>query len=77
MVLNISMFNEANENMKWIFRMPIIITNNTKLHTFQLKLIMLIHRIISCNKWLENITNNTINYCCQIYDQNTSFYNVR
>ncbi len=46
-----------------IYKLPFIITRETKLQSFQYKII---HRIISCNKWLYNIKikdNSQCNYC--------------
>ena len=46
-----------------IFRMAFCISSETKLQSFQYRLI---HRIIPCNKWLKQITvkdSDTCNYC--------------
>ncbi len=54
-----------NEDDIWprIFNMPFEIIRETKLQSFQYKLV---HRTIACNKWLENIKvkpDSTCNFC--------------
>ena len=53
------------DNNVWerIFETPFRVTRETKLQSFQFRII---HRIIPCNKWLHNITliaNSKCNYC--------------
>ncbi len=58
------LMKEDAENL-WpqIYKLPFTITRETKLQSFQYKII---HRIIACNKWLFNIKikdNSKCNYC--------------
>ncbi len=51
-----------------IFNMPFEIIRETKLQSFQYKII---HRIIACNKWLENIKVKTDSICNFCNEQDT------
>ncbi len=43
-----------------IFKLPFQVIRETRIQTFQYKIL---HRVISCNKWLENICNLQLRNC--------------
>ena len=62
-------FNHAEHEI-WtrIFRMPFVCTRETKLQSFQYKII---HRTIACNRWLFNIKvkeSDKCNFCYEVDD---------
>ena len=68
------LFNNVNESI-WhrIFSMPFTVTRETKLQSFQYRLV---HRIIPCNKWLYDITIRDSSLCsfCKEEDSLTHFF---
>ncbi len=62
-------FNSAESNVwKQIFRLPFKTVRDTKIRTFQFRLL---HRIIPCNNWLHNIKikeRNICDFCSNVVD---------
>ncbi len=65
--------NASEKTWPRIFKLPFSTLRNTKIQTFQYKIL---HRVISCNKWLYNIKINesAICNCCNEVDNIPHFF---
>ncbi len=65
-----------NKTWKRIFNTPFIVLRDTKLQSFQYRII---HKIIPCNKWLHTIKikkDNICNFCSEVDDIIHFFINM-